>query len=466
MDNIETVNPHSAKAIAESSIEHTHSAKIHAEAAMECARTAKSNSDTSIADAQTARGNAEASTVDAQTTKTNADNAITSAHAAKASAEAATHDAQIAKANAEASGVSAQNSKTNADAIVINIQTTKNNEETSTADAKTTKANLNATIKNAEIAEKNASTSSTNAQLAKTHLEAIIGDAAITKKSAEASTNDAKDIETILDKVLANASTAQNSSNSVEANAKNAEKEFIKAKESRIKAEREAELAAQAHNMSTTVGLAGAFNEKAKAATQRLYYWSIALMVSLVLIAVIGHSRIDKVLELIQQAIGKSELTATIGIEIIFLLSNIAAPAWFAWLATKLISKYFHLSEDYSYKAAISQAYLGFKEQASGLDPIFQERLLAAAITQLDANPLRSFEQSEHPGSPIQDLLQQPFMQSALQELSFKNSVTNWLRKTFKTNFYLSKSHLTKTSQLQVVTSPVVPETSPSSHPV
>ena len=62
----------------------------------------------------------------------------------------------------------------------------------------------------------------------------------------------------------------------------------------------------------------------------------------------------------------------------------------------------------------------------------------AAAITQLDANPVRLLDRSNsHPGSPLQDLLQQDFMQAAIKNLTFRNLFVAWLSKTFNANFPL-----------------------------
>ncbi len=145
--------------------------------------------------------------------------------------------------------------------------------------------------------------------------------------------------------------------------------------------------------------------------------------------------------------IEKNAPIAYLGAEVFLSSLIVVAPVWFAWICSKMISKYFHLSEDYSYKAAIAKAYMGFKDQAAGLDPIFEERLFAAAITQLDANPLRFFESGSHPGSPIQDLLQQPFMQAALENPTVKEAFLGWFRRVFRSNFYVPKIEISLNSE-------------------
>jgi len=99
-------------------------------------------------------------------------------------------------------------------------------------------------------------------------------------------------------------------------------------------------------------------------------------------------------------------------------------------MATRMIMRNFSLSADYSYKAALAKAYVGFRDEAKSLDPIFRERLFAAAITQLDANPVRLID-AAHPGSPLQDLLQQPFMQQAMLDPAVKIGLLNWLKARF-----------------------------------
>ena len=109
---------------------------------------------------------------------------------------------------------------------------------------------------------------------------------------------------------------------------------------------------------------------------------------------------------------------------------GLAAPVWLAWMSTRMISSNFAVTEDYAYKASLAQSYVGFRDEAKGLDPLLEQRLFAAAITQLDANPVR-FINSEHPGSPLQDLLQQPFMNKLMEDDSLKQKLIDWLKDRF-----------------------------------
>lgn len=193
-------------------------------------------------------------------------------------------------------------------------------------------------------------------------------------------------------------------------------------------AQAEAKRAQEAHNLSTTAGLAGAFNEKARDSANRGRLWSAILLTSLGAAATIGWWRYSSLTEFIATKPDPGPLAA----EVVLALFGVGAPIWLAWVATRMVSKSFALTEDYAYKAALAKAYVGFREQAKQLgDPIFEQRLFAAAVTQLDANPVRLLDAS-HPGSPLQDLLQQPFIQKALDDASFKKALVEWINSRFK----------------------------------
>jgi hypothetical protein len=66
-------------------------------------------------------------------------------------------------------------------------------------------------------------------------------------------------------------------------------------------------------------------------------------------------------------------------------------------------------------------------------DPLMQQRLFASVITQLDANPVR-FLSDRHAASPIQELLQQPWMEHVINtDKTFKEKLTAWLKYTYGT---------------------------------
>lgn len=189
----------------------------------------------------------------------------------------------------------------------------------------------------------------------------------------------------------------------------------------------EAKKAAEAHDLAIVAGLAGAFNKKALETNSRLLLWLIVLIGALVAVGIIGYGRYADLREIIATKPDNWML----GAQLFLTIFGVGAPVWMAWIATRMISMNFVISSDYAYKASLAQAYTGFREQAKGLDPLLEQRLLAAAITQLDANPVR-FVDDRHPGTPLQELLQQPFMQDLLQVTTFKQQLIDWFKARFK----------------------------------
>jgi hypothetical protein len=200
-----------------------------------------------------------------------------------------------------------------------------------------------------------------------------------------------------------------------------------KAKERAQAATEEATKAAEAHNLSTTAGLAGAFNVKARENRGREILWGLALIGALTAAIVIGALRFDRVSELI----ATNPPIEALATELILSILGVGPAIWLAWMATRMISQNLAVTQDYAYKAALAQAYVGFREEAAGMDPLLEQRLFAAAITQLDANPVRLLGAS-HPGSPLQDLFQQQFMRDLLEtNPTFKEKMTKWLGERF-----------------------------------
>lgn len=365
----------SAKAAAESAATASKSAKTRAENAATASETAKGNAESAAATANIAKGTAESAATAANTAKGSAESAATASEAAKTRAENAATASETAKGNAESAATAAKGS----------------------AESAATAAN--------------------------TAIEA-----------AESVTSESEEFQTRAADAATAAETAKKAAESAAAVAGGASDSALKASET---ANSKAELAAKALQLSTTTALAGAFNLKAKNAQNSQNIWAIVLVLALAAAVYIGALRFSSIVELSHELAKQGELFTALIIPVLLSILSIGAPVWLAWMASKMVSKYFYLSEDYAYKAATAAAYMGFKEQAEGLDPILGERLFAAAITQLDANPLRLFDSTNHAGSPLNDLMQQPFMQSVLENAKFKEELLGWFNRVFKTNFYV-----------------------------
>lgn len=155
-----------------------------------------------------------------------------------------------------------------------------------------------------------------------------------------------------------------------------------------------------AYQITTTKGLAGAFDQRAGRLSISMWAWVGGLVVALGLGSLIGAHR----LELLSAALqAPNPNWAGVTLQALLSLLSVGAPLWFAWLATKQIGQRFRLGEDYAFKASIAKAYEGYRKEAARIDPAFESQLFASALARLEEAPLRLVESSSH-GSPWHEL--------------------------------------------------------------
>ncbi|HEV2570014.1 hypothetical protein [Sphingomonas sp.] len=172
-----------------------------------------------------------------------------------------------------------------------------------------------------------------------------------------------------------------------------------------FEAEKLVENCEDAYSAATTKGLGEAFAKRADSLTRSMWVWVVGLLVALALGAYLGSARVDLLRSLL--ASGNPRL-GLIWINIALAFFSIAAPVWFAWIATKQIGQRFRLAEDYAYKASVAQAYEGYRREAARLDPQFAARLFGSALSRIEEAPLRFVEHESH-GSPWHEALSKRF---------------------------------------------------------
>lgn len=176
----------------------------------------------------------------------------------------------------------------------------------------------------------------------------------------------------------------------------------------------------EAYRITTSKGLAGAFDQRANGLTRSMQLWVLALVVALGLAAYFGGQRVA----LLSANLGVPDPKwGVIWLNFALSLLSVGAPLWFAWVATKQINQRFRLSEDYAFKASISKAYEGYRREAAKLDPEFSARLFSSSLTRLEEAPLRLIESTSH-GSPLNEFLSSPKIQEAMSSFpEFKDRV-------------------------------------------
>lgn len=167
----------------------------------------------------------------------------------------------------------------------------------------------------------------------------------------------------------------------------------------------------EAYRSTTSQGLASAFADRAKELNLSMSWWVGGLVGALAIGGTVGTNQLHALAETIKSADSKSEFA--IWIQLILAVLSIGGSVWFGWIATKQIGQRFRLAEDYGYKASISKAYEGYRREANLIDPAFQSKLFASALTRLDELPLRLVEPHTH-GSPIHEALTSETVRKAI----------------------------------------------------
>jgi hypothetical protein len=157
----------------------------------------------------------------------------------------------------------------------------------------------------------------------------------------------------------------------------------------------------EAYRITTSAGLAGAFEYRSKSLAKVGWIWVVILVLSLAAAVLLGKDRYDGLKSLLTG----EHPSALVYLNILFAVLGVAAPVWLAWLATRSIGQSFRLSEDYAFKASVSKAYEGYRKEAVSLDESFAKRLFGSALTRLDEAPSRFIVAEDH-NSPLQELLQ------------------------------------------------------------
>lgn len=165
-----------------------------------------------------------------------------------------------------------------------------------------------------------------------------------------------------------------------------------------------------AYSAATSVGLAAAFSERSNSLAGSMWVWVFGLVCALLAGSFFGSTQLHNLSELLKLPGASPSIVL---LNLLLSLLSVAAPVWFAWLATKQIGQRFRLAEDYAFKASISRAYEGFRREAARFDKDMEARLLGSALSRLDELPLRLVEPDTH-GSPWHELASSDAVKQAL----------------------------------------------------
>lgn len=194
---------------------------------------------------------------------------------------------------------------------------------------------------------------------------------------------------------------------------KDSEEKFNNIKHQSLASEAIVEQCEEAYRITTTKGLAAAFEKRAGELNNSMWWWVALLLLALVMGGIIGSYRFETLTEVIK---GKNLNTGIIAMEFVISILSVGAPIWFAWIATKQIGQRFKLAEDYGFKATVAKAYEGYKKEAIRLDQNLELRLFSSALSRLEEAPLRLMEDKTH-GSPWQEFFESEQFRKAMNEV-------------------------------------------------
>jgi hypothetical protein len=215
------------------------------------------------------------------------------------------------------------------------------------------------------------------------------------------------------DRVIKLAAEAAISAGKAKDDSTNASTELNAIKLTQIEADKLVTQCEEAYRITTTTGLAGAFDQRAKSLTSSMWWWVIGLIITLIVGTFMGSTRV----ELLSKSMAMTDPHwGVIWMHVVLSMLSIGAPIWFAWISTKQIGQRFRLAEDYAFKASVAKAYEGYKKEAARIDPSFEARLFSSALTRLEEAPLRLVEKETH-GSPWHELFSSKQFQDALSTI-------------------------------------------------
>lgn len=168
--------------------------------------------------------------------------------------------------------------------------------------------------------------------------------------------------------------------------------------------------AGEAHRITTSIGLAAAFDDRAGKLNRSLGMWVAGLAAALIVAMGVGFVRLSAMKDVLA---AETLDPLRIWVQVLLTALSLGAPIWFAWIATKQISQRFRLAEDYAFKASVAKAYEGYRREAVRIDHELEKRLFASALTRLDEAPLRLVEMNTH-GSPIHELANSKAVKSVI----------------------------------------------------
>ncbi|WP_051220004.1 hypothetical protein [Rheinheimera baltica] len=238
----------------------------------------------------------------------------------------------------------------------------------------------------------------------------IINDATETAESLPA---DLQDLKEARKKVESIGSEAIKTAAKISTAKENVDNLLSAIKSNKEESDKLVENCEDSYRITTSKGLAGAFDQRASQLAKSMWVWVFGLLGALVSAWFIGTGRVEALTSAL--SVPDPKLGLVFG-HIFLSIVSLGAPLWFAWLSTKQIGQRFKLAEDYGYKASVAKAYEGYRKEAARIDENLEARLFESALSRVEEAPLRLVEDGGH-GSPWHELANSNSFKEALKNI-------------------------------------------------
>lgn len=176
----------------------------------------------------------------------------------------------------------------------------------------------------------------------------------------------------------------------------------------------------EAYRITTSKGLAGAFDQRAQQLARSMWVWVFGLLCALGSAWYVGAQRIEILTGTLSEPDPKWGMVL---MHFLLAVVSLGAPLWFAWLSTKQIGQRFKLAEDYGFKASVAKAYEGYRKEAARIDGKLEARLFESALNRVEEAPLRLVDDASH-GTPWHELAESSGFKNALKNIpEFRDKV-------------------------------------------
>ena len=232
-------------------------------------------------------------------------------------------------------------------------------------------------------------------------------------ETAESLPADLEDLKNARKKVESIGAEALKTTTKITSAKENVDSLLNSIKTSKTEADQLVENCEEAYRITTSKGLAGAFDQRAGQLSKSMWVWVFGLLGSLFAAWFIGADRISSLTTTLANPDPKWGLVL---VHFLLAIVSLGAPLWFAWISTKQIGQRFRLAEDYGYKASVAKAYEGYRKEAARIDEELEARLFESALSRVEEAPLRLIEEGNH-GSPWHELANSNSFKDALKNI-------------------------------------------------